>query len=179
MHDNRKQRVASKNLQAKKRVKQLQETACWWPFNNQRARAKKGEVTDEERWVIYSVCIFASTDSYEMAVMKLKLALDTSNVESEDQGETQRDSIVNVQRITIAWESKARKRLFSPGPSFGTMESFLDLAVSIERLYPEKERIEAENRKLKQKVTKLKQKLNNRIWRLPDISRLRPRTIKK
>ncbi|CAG2216802.1 unnamed protein product [Mytilus edulis] len=68
---------------------------------------------------------------------------------------------------TIAWESKARKRLFSPGPSFGTMESFLDLAVSIERLYPEKERIEAENRKLKQKVTKLKQKLNNRIWRLP------------
>ncbi|XP_063438856.1 uncharacterized protein LOC134719842 [Mytilus trossulus] len=80
---------------------------------------------------------------------------------------------------TIAWESKARKRLFSPGPSFGTMESFLDLAVSIERLYPEKERIEAENRKLKQKVTKLKQKLNNRIWRLPDISRLRPRTIKK
>ncbi|VDI67978.1 Hypothetical predicted protein [Mytilus galloprovincialis] len=32
---------------------------------------------------------------------------------------------------TIAWESKARKRLFSPGPSFGTMESFLDLAVTI------------------------------------------------
>ncbi|CAG2198653.1 unnamed protein product [Mytilus edulis] len=36
-------------------------------------------------------------NSYEMAVMKSKLALDTSNVESEDQGETQRDSIVNVQ----------------------------------------------------------------------------------
>ncbi|CAG2252381.1 unnamed protein product [Mytilus edulis] len=170
MHDNRKQRVASKNLQAKKRVKQLQV--------DKRKRKGSGRV-----------------DSYEMAVMKSKLALDTSNVESEDQGETQRDSIVNVQRIvfdqptrrvlwsrgspktietpvveepaTIAWESKARKRLFSPGPSFGTMESFLDLAVSIERLYPEKERIEAENRKLKQKVTKLKQKLNNRIWRLP------------
>ncbi|CAC5389514.1 unnamed protein product [Mytilus coruscus] len=75
------------------------EPACWWPFNNQSARARKGEVPDEERWMIYSVRIFASTDSFEMAVMKSKLALDTSNVESEDQGETQTNSPVNVQPV--------------------------------------------------------------------------------
>ncbi|XP_063417282.1 uncharacterized protein LOC134699797 isoform X2 [Mytilus trossulus] len=79
-------------------VKTLEgESACWWPFNNQSTRARKGEVPDKERWMIYSVRIFASADSFEMAVIKSKLALDTSNVESEDQGETQRDSPVNVQ----------------------------------------------------------------------------------
>ncbi|XP_052097293.1 uncharacterized protein LOC127732253 [Mytilus californianus] len=34
-----------------------------------------------------------------MAVMKSKLALDTSNVESEDQGETQTNSPVNIQPV--------------------------------------------------------------------------------
>ncbi|CAC5386299.1 unnamed protein product [Mytilus coruscus] len=80
-------------------VRLLNQPACWWPFNNQSARAGKGEVPDEERWMIYSVRIFASTDSFEMAVMKSKLALDTSNVESEDQGETQTNSPVNVQPV--------------------------------------------------------------------------------
>ena len=44
---------------------------------------------------------FEFADSYEMAVMKSKLALDTSNVESEDQGETQTDSPVNVQPVQL------------------------------------------------------------------------------
>ncbi|CAC5396070.1 unnamed protein product [Mytilus coruscus] len=86
------------------------ENACYWPFYNQSARARKGEVPDEERWKIYSVRIFGYSDSFEMAVMKSKLAKDTSNIESEDEEETQTINPVNVQSVQIKTRKTKRSQ---------------------------------------------------------------------
>ncbi|VDH93926.1 Hypothetical predicted protein [Mytilus galloprovincialis] len=166
MHDNRKQRVASKNLQAKKRVKQLQvfdqpTRRVLWSRGS--PKTIETPVVEEPATIAWESKarkrLFSPGPSFGTMESFLDLAVTIAweskarkRLFSPGPSFGSMESFLDL-AVTIAWESKARKRLFSPGPSFGTMESFLDLAVSIERLYPEKERIEAENRKLKQKVT--------------------------
>ncbi|KAL1279587.1 hypothetical protein QQF64_026260 [Cirrhinus molitorella] len=58
---------------------------CYWPRRNANAMAKACHRPDKELWKRYKIRILSETDNYKTARERAKKAVETSNVESEDE----------------------------------------------------------------------------------------------
>ncbi|XP_056595806.1 uncharacterized protein LOC130414116 isoform X1 [Triplophysa dalaica] len=73
---------------------------CYWPRRNADAMSKACHRPDKELWKRYKIRILSETDNYKTARERAKKAVETSNVESEDDVENMRKRKVPVRYWT-------------------------------------------------------------------------------
>ncbi|XP_071145723.1 uncharacterized protein [Mytilus edulis] len=71
---------------------------CYWPRKNSPQCAKKGQIPDKEFWRRYRIRIFSYTDDYEKALKKRQRAIESSNVDTNDEEEARR-AVKQPQRL--------------------------------------------------------------------------------
>ncbi|VDI63125.1 Hypothetical predicted protein [Mytilus galloprovincialis] len=71
---------------------------CYWPRKNSTQCAKKGQIPDKEFWRRYRIRIFSYTDDYEKALKKRQRAIESSNMDTNDEEEARR-AVKQPQRL--------------------------------------------------------------------------------
>ncbi|CAC5378362.1 unnamed protein product [Mytilus coruscus] len=81
-------------------VKRSTAMFTYWPKLGASKKAKIGTIPDPQTWALYKIDILSTTEDYETAARRCKLAEDTSHIETEEEKEEETEKTTPKRKIS-------------------------------------------------------------------------------